>query len=423
MKRIILQLFMLVLLTAQDSIRVSHILVTGNENTDTDIITRELPFDEFYPVSVADIDYAISRLRGLNIFNNVEYDYFPTDSGTVLQVRTTKKLNLIILPRFELYENDTKKASYGAGISHNNLFKRNVIVSAYFQMGYQDGAQLSFQNPWFAGDNRLFYKFDASSTFKKNEHYDFVENDVSELSFVFGKGFNNETRLGIGLEYIKFEFGDDAEYSVSKTKEDRILIFKSQFNYNSLGYWKYPRFGYQLDVNFRYGSEFKSDRDVNFCQISEQFSHYMSLNSEWIYAFNINNSNAYGDLPYYFEQQLGSGNLIRGNSDLTESFGRHRFIYRHEFRFDIIRSTSITLDLPLARSFVENMNTSVFAYAWQDVGQLYVTAQDLIMLDNYHFGHGLGIAAIFPYVKRLALEVGVSPSGNVAGSFTIQSFF
>lgn len=422
MKRAFFSILFFAVVLAQDSLWVDHISVRGNENTDSDIILREFDFPYPAKISMHDITYSVSRLKGLNIFTNVQFQIEQTDSGATIVVTTTPKLNFVALPRLEYYQNDPNKASYGAGLKHVNFLGRNIVLAATMQFGYRDGYEVRIRNPWFSGNDRYYFNFSSSYFLQEHPFVSDTDYTLLDLCFVFGKNFSQKEKLGFGVQFRNYNFSSWQALSESGLENDAYISLKSEYQYNSLDFWKYPREGFNLLLNVNASQGLTDLSKLTFVQFDQMFSHYVPLSKASTYAYNVNHSNTFGASPYYMNYEFGDSRLLRGNSDFARQFARNRILFRHELRYELVSATPVSLSLPWVGEFVKNMETSVFSYLWHDSGQVYNQLAELRFADQRN-GFGVGVGVIFPYVKRMALELGMSPNGTASVAFALNSFF
>ncbi len=296
-------------------------------------------------------------------------------------------------------------------------------MSTSFQFGYRDGFQISLVNPWFAGTQRLNYNFSSRYTTQEDVKYESAQNHVFNVAAYLGKGFSQYTNLAIGYEYVSYELIDRPELSLSTKGKDQYSFVGIKYNYNTLDFIKFPRKGIAANITAKQAWSISHPNEIQFLKMEQYFASYFSINDETIYAINLINSNSFGDTPYYFSTQFGDTRLLRGNIEIEKSFGKHLFVFRHEFRYQFLKDYPVSLDLPLLGKFLKNMNTSMYTYLWEDLGQLYKEFEDIFTVSEYNAGYGLGFALIFPYVNRMSFEIGLSPNGSISTKFLLNAYF
>jgi len=186
-----------------DSLRITQIVVVGNQKTKDHVILREMktrPGDRFDAAS-AEIDR--KRIQNLQLFTRVEIAPMFSSDGVILLIYVAERWFIFPYPILYYNERDWKKLSYGAGLIYQNLKGLNQNVAGAFWLGYNPGMHLYFSNPWFGGDKRLYthIKVFAERIRSKSLAYDRFDENYRGVTFSLGKRWGYSTYLSMQLGY------------------------------------------------------------------------------------------------------------------------------------------------------------------------------------------------------------------------------
>jgi outer membrane protein assembly factor BamA len=141
------------------STRIRHIMIDGNEKTKAEIILREMKLQKGGEFDELEAERDRMRILNLGLFNRVEIDAVPTNSGVILLVSVNEMWYIFPYPIIFRNERDWGKISIGAGLRHNNFRGRREIIDFSFWLGFNPSVRLRYTNPWILGKLKFYTTF------------------------------------------------------------------------------------------------------------------------------------------------------------------------------------------------------------------------------------------------------------------------
>lgn len=422
MKIILFLYFSLQVLISQNSIILDSIRVHGNDETDLDVITRELQFTVGEKTNLEAIEFGRQRIESLNIFNSVKYDIVERNGFKILNYHVVEKLNFFGKPILSFENNDNSKSSYGINFFHKNLRGRNEFISFTALFGYKPGYRVRYSNPWIFGKTHLKYGLQVESFSNQNSiELDKKQDDFS-IGGSIGKGFGLFYAVTTGLSYNRSDFSEIKSQHVTDDFKESYLIYSLGHSYNSVDFAKFPKSGIKASQSFYYGQMLEND-SYNYYGLQTEFSFYQEVLDNVIYANNFNSSHLAGNPRYYNQVFLGQNGLIRGNDNFNREFALNRTILRTELRYKFIDDYFLSISIPFFSKYTQEMRTSLYSYVFYDSGILYDDLKDITDPKLTRNGYGYGFSLLFPYVYRMSFEFGHNEAGTRKFVFLLNAFF
>ncbi len=415
LKKLILILFLFSIpLIAQDfkNKKITSILVVGNDDTDEDIIKREIllkPGDQF-----SDSLRALSekRVSNLFLFNHVEIIPVPDNRNVSLLVNVTERFFLFPFPEIKIEDRDWDKLSYGFGLAHLNFRGRNEKLIGMVLFGYRPGFQLQYYNPWIGDKNRYTSSIFLNKYSTQHKTLDLDEQHFT-ASWVVGRYWSRyfSTSAGLSFEDVRVPKAWE-DNMLSSKKQEQIFGLNASLNYDNRDLIAYPTNGFYTRITYYKNGFFEPK--IDFSKLTFDLRRYQTF---WkiTLAGRIYTSLTSGDLPLYHQVYFGFGERIRGHFSEVSGPARHSFLTNLELRFSILPIRLFNLPSGfMPPSSTQNLpfgiNGALFydsGVVWSDKNQL---AQGIkkrsFNINNFITGFGFGLHFRLPYVEIARLEMG-----------------
>ena len=217
------------------------------------------------------------------------------------------------------------------------------------------------------------------------------------------KIFKNAMSVGVSFDLSGYENTNIVQNSEFGVQSSELLGFDHfyraigigpMFLYNTKTPKNYPLSGmmYKNEILFyqkTYGSDF------NFMTMEQDFHYFHRLNfqKDHIIAAQIVSLNTFGETPFHYLSELGSGNMMRG-------LPTGRYIDEH------LLATQVEYRSPL-------IFRRISAVCFVSTGLVYNSINDFVS-DNLHFTGGAGLRFALDKQERVNVraDIGISSEGN-----------
>lgn len=198
---------------------ISIIEVTGNEKTNDDVITREIPVSVGDFFRIKDIEKGLRNLRSTGLFEFVEITVAEESGQNILNIIVTEKPTGLI--RFSNRIDNEYKFQIGIDIREENLLGTGSEIGLTFFTGTR--------NRLFSIDHKSNRIFNTYLTYKVNAFHNFKD------IYTFETIFTSDTRFSrlINGEYRQINYG----FSLAAgTQVERFgnLIFEGKYQMDEL---------------------------------------------------------------------------------------------------------------------------------------------------------------------------------------------
>ena len=246
-------------------ISYDRIVVEYDGNLDTEVIRRRLSLPESGAATGLEIEQAISRVYGLDLFENVVYQQVHRGGESLLIVRAERRNDGLAKPRFGIALNDTLGEdgdfTIGLGGSLTELTPMGGRLDLDLAFGATDAAVLRFEQPLnyehsFHVRTTAAYVNQSSTVFSAiDEPFSEVTVDQAALRADLFWTPSDWGRLGIGLSFVHqtvdVKNGTVPGTNIGRIVEDQIPISFS-VDYDTLDDPDLPRWGTQIGAEYSY---------------------------------------------------------------------------------------------------------------------------------------------------------------------------
>ncbi|MFA6541179.1 MAG: BamA/TamA family outer membrane protein [Bacteroidota bacterium] len=395
--------------------RVSEIIVVGNETTKSYVIENEMSLAVGNTVTYDAVRYDRERIYNLRLFTKVDIDVVPTsaDEASVI-VRVNERWYFYPYPVVGLKDRSLNKIYYGAGLIHNNVGGRNVLLYGQFAAGYDPFISFGYVDPLFGFDHKIFFSMHLSFSEQRNRSLVSLKNgpnfderrwgwDVS-----LGKRYSLFSTVTTTLEYLNLHVSDNrAGRTLSPNGHDHFFSFAAAYRYDTRDLADYPRIGTFFSASVSKIGIF--DNVVDYERYNLDIRRYIPIVFDMVAAGRMFTSIAGGGaIPNYGHTFFGYADRIRGYfSKILE--GEQIAGSTVELHVPLIKSNYIRIDqIPIEqfRDIRYEMNLAFFA----DAGSTWYR-KEAVALNKFYSGYGVGIHLNLAYSAVGRIEYAI-PYGN-----------
>jgi outer membrane protein insertion porin family len=400
--------------------KILTILIQGNEKTKEEIILREMKLKVGDEYSDEDAERDQLRILNLGIFNRVEIDPVPTNSGVILLVTVTEMWYIFPYPIIFRNERSWSRISVGAGLLYNNFRGRREVIDFSFWLGFNPSVRLTYTNPWIFGKLKFYTSVSVFARKIRNQTFTVRDSSVTENQIGFnwriGKRFGHYTYLdgNIGYKQLTFASGVTGQ-TLSPSGKDRLPQFGLSFTYDSRDLWEYPHRGNYINLWLQktgFGGA------VDYIRYGSDLRTYLPLGPTTL-AFRTATNLSTGTIPIYDQVHFGFLTRIRGHFN-ERRFGENLLIGSAEFRFPILKISYHNWGpFQSMGRYGTDFRFGISGGLFVDTGALWFQ-NDELTTDKFISGWGAGLHFFLPYQNLLRVEYGFDE--NWDGQLIIDLF-
>jgi outer membrane protein assembly factor BamA len=401
------------------SVVVDTIIVEGAHHTKPYIILREMamhPGDRVTPEEVAEDR---DRVENLGLFNRVEMEIQQLDNRNVLVVIVTEQWYIFPLPFWRKEGGDFSKITVGFEYLQKNFRGRNERISASAWMGFEEGYQLSYFNPWFAGQGTWGLNIDAFKVTRDVNNAKYrklgAEMVTTGGQAAIERRFGLDTRLDVTFSITGYRSSFPDLMASGKLHDNWIAINLALFT-DKRDLYEYPTEGWYRVVNVTGNALTNGPGTLDgqmMISTSCELRHYHKILGDFILCDLMAVGMSGGNIPPYRRYLLGSddGSRIRGwRGEIEEGTGI--FLGSVELRRNIFNIKYFTWEhAPVAKRYFRNLKYGLSGGLFFDLGQTWIHPSSANSR-KFQSGWGAELFLRLPYVEVLRLEAAWSPHSN-----------
>ena len=395
--------------------------IIGNNKTKPEVISRELRFLENHTVSLAQIFAALKRVQSLALFTRVKFDIIGDSDDSVLLITVYERWYIFPVPIVYLNERSWHKISYGGKLYYFNFLGRNILVKFTAAFGYNPQYRLSYYNPWFMGDLKLFTYFNLyyGKVRSRSLGFDKYEDTRQGFDWLIGKRFGHFTFVGITLSYIELSAPSEIGLTLSPNGKDYLPSVLLSFQYDDRDLKEYPHKGWFLTF---WGKRVGNDHLIKYYRYGSDLRCYVPLSQKITLAMRTAFDLSKGKIPIYDRVYFGYLERIRGRFyDIYE--GENLAFGGAEIRFPLMKILYIDVEpIPGFEAYSSNLKFGISAGLFFDSGTVWNQNQTLT-IDNFKSGFGAGIHFHVPYIDVFRVECGLNRDWKAEAIAEIEVVF
>jgi outer membrane protein assembly factor BamA len=403
------------------NLTVNRIIITGNEVTESEIITREMLLKPRKRFTTEKYEHDMIKIYNTGLFTKVDIIPIPvSDKEIVLNVDVQEKWYIFPLPDAGIDEGDWKRIWVGMNIKWQNFRGRNETASLYFRVFYNPSVRVSYYVPWIGNELRMFTGVSLGYSRIRNKSLTAIGKKTgSEISYTdenfdnynfnamwtIGKYINHGISVftDAGFDYLRVSEYKEGR-TVSPTGTDKYIILGAGIQHDSRDNYEYSTRGFFTRLSYTRYHCFEKTIDFgrfNF-ESKSYFPVYITKNYYITLASRIYTSQAVGAvIPLYHHEFLGYGDkYIRGWNGIAFE-GDNLFSSYNEIRIPLLKPRYIKAEelpllknLPIIKKF--ELRHGVYFSLFYDIGAVWYKD---VNLKNVRFrsGAGIGLNIILPF--------------------------
>lgn len=353
---------------------IDSIFITGETETDFDIIERELTLKVGQEVDSSQLYYDRERIYSLGIFTRVKLSVIRVDDKNVLRIFIEDSWNIWPIPYAYLQDNDWKRLSFGLDLYFHNFRGRNEKFRVKGGAGFDPmiGVQYSipdlFRKEQISLDFSVEYKSVTNRSLKAETIYGSVfEQKFFGTSLMIGKRYNlfHKFSTYIGFSYIETPIYFP-QISIYGDRIDRIGYLGFRYTYDTRDLIQFPSKGISLFADYQFKGI--GNKEINYRIMLLDFRSYEPMIYGFTTKWRLSTRQTFGDkIPYYDYSIIGFGERIRGHFNKKKE-GDNLYKGSFELSRSIINNWDISFDLPLVPRELTTYRVEIHAQIFADAG-------------------------------------------------------
>lgn len=407
------------------TIRVGKFWVMGNEQTDSWVIERELPFRYGDLITEDELEFTRARIEATGLFNRVVIVKRPgIPAGyTDLEIQVTETFYLYPVPVFDFVGGRFSDINYGGGLIHRNFRGNAEILGFTGWLGYSPGFSFYYENPWIGGKSRHFLSAEISrySAPSRTLTWDSFDEYWWKLNLFVKKYTNRYFYLGLGLSENHIRLATAEPVNGNGPTEFWFFAPYLEASYDSRDFPAYAHRG--MLAKLRVTKNGISNPDINNWMVAIDGRYFLRLAERQAIGFNSAHLVTIGSPEVFQYNYLGYENRLRGYFyDVVES--KNLTLTQVEYRFPVSKIWYINPGLANSTTgqATENLKFgfsgtlfAAHAISWD--------SPDNVSVRNTRSGYGAGLNIIVPYLEAIRLEAAFNDKGTFNAVFALGVSF
>lgn len=275
--------------------KMSDIVITGNDKTKSEVITRELADQKDKPVNLKTLDKRMGLINGTGLFANVNHSVEPDPENpdkVKLHVHTSeeKSSSVNVGAGYSMSNGPFGTASLNLG----NFAGMNRKVSADVTLGTKVwGGGLSYYDPWAFNGRTSF----GASVYHRQWAGPYSDEARTGAKATVGRPlgdiYNSPWRADLTFDAERI--GIDKQYSVSGTGVDYRMSLRPTLTYNTLDNAAMPHEGTKVQLGVE--PTWVSGRMLG--KVDGKAEHYIPLGERFTLSGSAQGGTILGDAPLY----------------------------------------------------------------------------------------------------------------------------
>ncbi|MBL7915127.1 MAG: hypothetical protein JNL49_08775 [Bacteroidia bacterium] len=434
------------LLTDNDTIIISQLIITGNQVTRMSIIQRELVIHELDTLPRIVFERAIERtkenLMNTNLFNFVTIQHqklSKTEYAVIIDLK--ERWYVFPVPIFELVDRnfnefvksgDWSRINYGAYLNWDNFRGMNESLRLLFRWGYSQRIGVSYAIPFinknqeeglivgasYSRNREAGYKVDESKLILFKDENDFVRKEIAAgIRYTHRNGFYDTGSFA--AEYRYNSISDtiaqlNPEFLGQGRTRQELITLSWQFRRDHRDFKIYPLKGYLFDVDVVKQGIGVLANEPDLLYLAAQVKYFKQLAPRWYTTHTVKGKlSGQSDASFFNTRGFGYGNeLVRGYEFYVIP-GQNYLLSRNSFKFALLPTRVLALPF----NFLEKFRTIPYAFylnANFDLG--YVRDRQTRGLNplanTLQLGYGVGLDYVTYYNLVFRMEYSFNKFGE-----------
>lgn len=366
---------------------ISKIIVEGNNKTNVDVITRELPFTEGNFFRIVDVEKGLKNLRSTGLFESVDVSVYDEKGQNILLINVNERPTGLLRVGNRL--DNEYRLQIGLDIREENLFGTGSELGFIFFGGIRSRSYILEQkanrifNTYFTYKINAFYKLRDIFVYRDNPTG--TESRFSRINEGEYRQINYGLSLGVGTQVGRFgNLIIEGKYQFEKVKN---------INLSAINPYDFKTFGVKVSTTIDTQDKYPyPQKGLYFNGFYESAQTVLGGNLAYtIFGFEYRN---YFDIS---SQTVISPKIIFGFADKTTPLGQQfsiggqeSFFGMHEYEFRgrqiFLASLMYRYKLPFKIFF------NIYFKVRYDLGNTWAEQEQIRFKD---LRHGIGTALSF----------------------------
>ena len=425
--------------SANYTLRVGDISISGNKITKKRIITRELPFNTGDTLNIKYIGETALRSQQ-NIFNTQLFIYdsvryvINAEAGTVnFDIKVKERWYIIPAPIFEIQDRnfnqwwrtkDLFRINYGVSLDWNNFTGHRDNLSFIVRRGYSEKYGVSYSFPYL--NKAQTVGMSAAYAYSRNNEVAYsTQNNVLLFHRDYRKYMRelHEAKIGVNIRnylyqrssvellYSQMYINDtieklNPEYLGNKKIKAGYFSLQYRYTYDKRDSKPYPLKGLTIELQLiKDGLNYAKEEPPNNLYASLSFKKFTPLSERFYIANQIKGRYLNSDyLPYYFNRGLGYNNdYIRGYEYYVMD-GQNFALIKNSLKYKLIKQRVVEVKALKRFSQFSTIPYALYLTLNGDAGyaedKFYGKKNSLNNSWQYGYGAGLDFVTYYDIVVR-----------------------
>lgn len=425
---------------------VSRIIITGNEKTKEEVITRELETKEGELLDIKKLEADINRLYNLGLFTKVDIQPLPISMDSIIILfDVNESIYLLPIPQGGIKESSFKKIWGGINLVHNNFRGMNEKIGLSFGIGYDPFIRAYYSNPWIGSKDRYSLSTSAGYSRTNRRYLDRSQNTLNvriddlpqyklnefDTDITLSRYLAKDISLSLSAGYNFYEIVSDEISGITGSSDgkDSYLNLELRLRYDTRDLHSYPTTGALHSVSLSKVGLFT--KDVDFVRVKTDYKRFLNIpianDYGIIWANRISSSISFGgNIPEYLEESIGQREYIRGWKYIYIG-GDSRMLMSSELRIPVIKpgyidgkDLPVFNKLPLVKDF--SYKYGLYLTTFFDSGTVWDKDSKLADL-KFRNGYGVGLNVILPFNIIGRIDVGWRKNSSANLFYSLNASF
>ncbi len=391
---------------------VDSVTVSGNKNTQTYVVLREMETQPGERLERDTIRRDIRFLSDMTPFSSVEVQADSLGIGRcALRIKVRERSEILIKAILPQFKYDFERGlTYGIRWNNQNFRGRLENLSVSYSRNEQNDENVNFgwSAPWLGwrhvsvGVGIGYYnRGDEPQEIELLERlgmvgYMGIPLTSSRITF---------SQLILSLGFDKSRTGGQEEDPLNGDTGDRQVSVSPLVGYrfDSRDTPLHPTRGSTFNISVRTTYPFDDERNIYY-RVFNELRHFTTLGEKTTLGLLSNLEYQFGDFPSYSNLQLGGTGSLRGYPS-GRFEGNHRWYQSVEWRYQLL--PRMVFELPIIHEFDVGLGLVTF----MDTGIVWNGSEDF-GIDQFHGTGGVGLSFFSPIQDVVRLEFGFSAHGD-----------
>lgn len=347
---------------------ISNIIVDGNNKTNIEVITRELPFSEGDFFRIVDVEEGLKNLRSTGLFESVDISVYDENGQNVLLIKVDERPTGLLRVGYRL--DNEYRLQLGLDIREENLFGTGSELGFIFFGGIRSRSYILEQKANRIFNTYLTYKLNAfyklKDIFVYRDNPTGTDSRFSRINEGEYRQINYGLSFGIGTQVGRFgNLIFEGKYQTEKVKNINLSVIepyyiktvsiKASTTIDTQDKYPYPQKGIYFNGFYESAQTFLGG-NLAYTIFGIEYRNFFDINSETVLSPKLIIGFADKTTPLAQQFSIGGQESFFGMHEY-EFRGRQIFLaslmYRYKIPFKIFFDTYLKFRYDLGNTWAE----------------------------------------------------------------------